>query len=568
MISRWSQPVVRHRLNPAMAALLALIVAFFCVQLRFIHLRADTPEKVSNNIGLYVDEGYKTLAPRNLVIFGENSAHQADQYKGWMKASPLTNWPYYFMFKWLGVEIENARLVTIAYFALFILLFSLAVAGRYRITLLLVGIFALSLQHTLYFFSRVALLEVPIVTLLYGSLFLFIKTNDNRIYRKIKWLAVLIFLSAFGIKISALLYFFVAGCMGLLSFLAGFSYHEKKKVYATIAVGLILVVITAFFYFDFWWHRIGHSPFFIMVRALNNPLLIHADIFLLLIGISCGLQGLICQPELYLGNLYRAALLGLVLLGPIVLSIFPYNPLRYYVPLVPAYILLILEWLYLSTWRESLAQNGNWFSDTLAFLMLFHLIFYVGVLFNEYFIKLLQIMIGDEPGLSDAGMVMFFAPIAAIVTVAIFILRKRIFSKKIFAGLITGFAVMGLVYNVSILSDFVLNPSYKSREIQADIESIVPGAAIVAGDWAPFFLIGTRILALYMNDKFNRKNVASIRPDFFLDSDNRNSRGNAEVIRDIDGASFGAPVLNAVYVFTDVTLYPVLYDKSKGLGEP
>lgn len=563
-----SRSVGRCRRIPAIVIVVVLTSAIFCIQMRCIHLRADTPENVSNNIGIYVDEGYKTLAPRNLVLFESTRAHPADAYGGWLKASPLTNWPYYFIFKWFGVEIENARLVTIAYFALFILLFVPVMAGRYKLPLLLIGIFALSLQHTLFFFSRVALLEVPIVTLLYGCLFLFVNDsdpNDGRIFQKAAGLGAIVFLGTFGVKLSALIYFFIAGTAGFFFFLYLFSHHEnKKKVYAILAGFIVLAGIGAVLYFDFWWPRVGHSVFSIIIRALNSPLA-KADVFLLITGVLCGLHGLVCQPKLYLGNFYRASLIGLVFLGPLLLSVFPYNPLRYYVPLLPAYILLILEWFYLRTWREPLVKKGNRVWAALTLGMLFYFVYYFGVLFNDYVIKHLPIMIGDEPGLSDAGMVRFFAPVAVAATLGLFIFRKRLFSGKIFVSLIVSFALMGLVYNVVIISRFAWNPSYQSRRIQTEMETIVPDAAIVAGDWAPFFCIGTKIRSVYMNNNFNRETIGIIRPDFFLDSGNQNSRGNALVIRDIAAASLGAPVMRAEYAGSIVTLYPVLYDMSTGM---
>src|SRR5512132_2766522 len=69
---------------------------FLLCGLRFLDLGADTPIWAkSYSMGDYVDEGYKTLSARNLVLFGQTHWHPLDNYPGWMKASPVTNWSYY-----------------------------------------------------------------------------------------------------------------------------------------------------------------------------------------------------------------------------------------------------------------------------------------------------------------------------------------------------------------------------------------------------------------------------------------------------------------------------------------
>ena len=106
-------------LSPQIFVLMLLITIVFML-LRCVHLGADTPEGISNNVGIYVDEGYKTFGPKNIVLFGNSHWHPADEYPGWVKASPLTNWLYYISFKLFGLQIQAARIVTVGYFLLFL----------------------------------------------------------------------------------------------------------------------------------------------------------------------------------------------------------------------------------------------------------------------------------------------------------------------------------------------------------------------------------------------------------------------------------------------------------------
>ena len=103
--------------------LIPLIVLIVAISLRLTHLEADTPPNLSSSVGVYVDEGYKTLSPRNLLLFNKTHWHEADTYPGWMKASPITQWSIYAAFKYFGANVSSARLVPIIYFSLFVLLY-------------------------------------------------------------------------------------------------------------------------------------------------------------------------------------------------------------------------------------------------------------------------------------------------------------------------------------------------------------------------------------------------------------------------------------------------------------
>jgi hypothetical protein len=105
------------------------VVLVLAVGLRLFHIGADPePTFIPKDDGYLVDEGYKTLSPRNLVLFGSTHWHEADQYTGWMKASPLTQWPFYAAFAEFGVDRISARYIVVV----FLLVFQLSVAAFYR----------------------------------------------------------------------------------------------------------------------------------------------------------------------------------------------------------------------------------------------------------------------------------------------------------------------------------------------------------------------------------------------------------------------------------------------------
>jgi hypothetical protein len=279
-------------------------------------------------------------------------------------------------------------------------------------------------------------------------------------------------------------------------------------------------------------------------------------------GLLCAGHGLLCRPASYLKNYYRAGLLGLVVLGPVVLAVFPYNPTRYYVPIIPAYILLVGEWLYMGSWRDAPVSAPGWISKIIGFCLLFLLIFYAGSLVNEFILMRLPVKFGQAPGFSIVGMTRFVAPAAAAAAFCVFLLRSRLISKAVIVSLLAVISVAALAHNTVILSRFLVNPSYQSLQIQAEMEKIVAEKAIVAGGWAPFFLVGTKIRSLYLNDSVNRNSLGQIRPDYLLDNGNLISRANAEAIERVDGARLGDPVLRSAYIGAPITLYPVLYNSA------
>ena len=129
-----------------MPTALSVGLVLLLVLLRLIHLGADTPPYLSGSDGLYVDEGYKTLSPRNLVLFGTTHWSPVDRYEGWMSSSPITQWSYYASFRLFGVDLEAARYVTVLFFAVFLFGFVLAMRRRYSGALLLGGLALLGLE--------------------------------------------------------------------------------------------------------------------------------------------------------------------------------------------------------------------------------------------------------------------------------------------------------------------------------------------------------------------------------------------------------------------------------------
>ena len=174
-------PIPAHRRVRGGHLILGFLLVAGLILLRLIPLDADTPAGISWSAGLYVDEGYKTLSPRNLILFGTTHWNDADTYRGWMERSPLTQWSYYAGFKLFGVNITSARLATVFYMALLLCFYAVALRDRYRPWIYLTGLLALGLESTVFFFSRVSLFEIPLALFLYGLLFALARVREGRV---------------------------------------------------------------------------------------------------------------------------------------------------------------------------------------------------------------------------------------------------------------------------------------------------------------------------------------------------------------------------------------------------
>ena len=337
---------------------LVIALAIGLALLRLIHLAADTPPGLSTSAAPYVDEGYRTLSPRNLVLFGTTHWHPKDVYAGWAGGpSPITQWAFHTSFRLFGTSIEAARGVTILFFALLLGGFVWAMSSRYLPGLILGGLALLGLESNLFFFSRIALLEVPIAALLYCLLFVFARLKPHRTVAPLLMALPTSVLLVFGVKFSALVYLTPILLASSFYFLRDQRCRRWLLDWRYLTLGAAGFAVVLAITRDQWkpalamvGSRIHLVPSDIATRIIENPLVTSSPL-LIAAGLLCAIHGLICRPDLYLGTIYRFSLVMLVLLGIPIVALFMYDPLRYYIPLLPAYGLVVLEWVHLGCWK-------------------------------------------------------------------------------------------------------------------------------------------------------------------------------------------------------------------------
>jgi|GEM_PF-1378077 len=155
--------------------LLLLTMAF--ALLRLVHLEADPPQGLTTSHVLYTDEGWYA---RNAVAWAlTDHWHMEGDF------NPAVNIPVWTilqaaMFGLFGTSLHTARLLAVAFFfALLVIFYQFAI--RYVPTwAALAGCLILATSYRLFAFSRLALLEVPMMTFVMLSLLLAAKAKRGQ----------------------------------------------------------------------------------------------------------------------------------------------------------------------------------------------------------------------------------------------------------------------------------------------------------------------------------------------------------------------------------------------------
>lgn len=532
-----------HSSHKKSLLVLVFIIIAIGISLRAIHIDADTPNGLSWSAGLYVDEGYKTLSPRNLVLFGKTHWHPADTYAGWMPYSPVTQWPIYAAFKTFGANISSARLSPIAFFSLLTLLFVYFTGRRYDTKLYIAGVILFVSDMSLFTYSRVALFEIPLAFFLYSliiPLSLFNQARQSSIYPTIWLIAGGIAISAL-VKSSALVYVGPALIAVFALYMSHKAHLSRRQTILLLAAFTTAVVGLLTMTYGTWGDRLGVSPLAYLYKIIENPLRI-ASPGILIAGTLCAAHIIAFQSKTYLTNVYRISLLSMVVAAPFILSLFPYSPPRYYIPFVPAYILLILEWLYTTRDNES-SESPHIIRSLFALFLVGLTITYAFTALNLHeYIQMRMIMI-----------------ISALLALIFWLFRGRL-STKIVRITIIGFVAVNIVSSVFRIGAFLVNPTYDNMAMRNNLRQLVKDHEVIAGGWAPFLALGTPIRALYSSPQFNPPSTLKIiKPNYFVLSETPNAIKAFDDIKNDEGICPGHPLELGVYNNTRVALYPLAY---------
>lgn len=178
---------------------IALIILFSGMRVVFIN--ADAPQDLSISAAIFTDEGFKTFAARNFLLFGDWKWTDSDEYESWLDQSPLGTFTSLAVFHCFGVGFAPIRFLSVAYsIATMVLLFIFA--GRFfdRKTALL-SLILFGFNYFIIMSGRLAFFEVHLNFYVMATL-LCVAEAVRRFHEK-KFLPSLIFWALAGAGITA-----------------------------------------------------------------------------------------------------------------------------------------------------------------------------------------------------------------------------------------------------------------------------------------------------------------------------------------------------------------------------
>jgi len=297
---------------------------------------------------------------------------------------------------------------------------------------------------------------------------------------------------------------------------------------------------------------------------LHNP--VHTlSPFAIVLGYVVLLDLTLRNPAALFYDRYRLCLAAIVVIVPIAYALFRYHPPRYFVPVIPAALLLIPEWLAVQSSRFSppplQAKRVNKILIAVSAATLFLLLAMTLHASGEYyFLRNLPFNLGDDPGLSRTMLLKLYpASLLLLLAFCYFVARK--YWRNSAAALICFLIGLHLLAGTVVAGISVLDPSYKSREIRSKISSIIESDASIGGDWAPFFGAEVNIRTLYMRPDFNNaQHVTKIRPDYFLYSSTYYDTITREGLLNNPSVSLAEPIELGSFIGNTLLLYPISYN--------
>ncbi|MCK8516806.1 hypothetical protein M0534_10805 [Methylonatrum kenyense] len=509
------------RLRPGASLAFLVSVALLITALHAVNLTADSPDGfAADDIGLRVDEGYKTLAPRNLALFGSVKWSEADEYDGWFSGSPLTQSLMYLSFSVAEPSVGVARATALIYFLCLVVIVLLAHRGFLSNASLLMLAALLAAEPFLFFFSRVALFEVALAAFVALAFLLLRRFGYGHAWLPLA-IVIAVTVAAFVlIKISAVLYFLPA--MAALAFFA--AWHSNPKValpvlLATFAVLLVLLLSTH----EVWVRRLDLQALASLPsRVLTDPLSALSP-WVTALAWFCIADSIRISGRKLIDDPYFLAVAATVVGVPVLLGLLSYAPPRYFVAVMPAQILAIGFWLGAAR-SAGVSEGLHWTAKLVSVALLSVAVFAVLWAVANAVLPLTPLPQGETAGISGPGAIRLLFPIAVALALLLVFAGWRGPSRS---GLlpragVQALLVVAVVSGLYQASEVWMEPSYSSHEIRERLADVVEPGEATAGDWAPFFALGTRLPAIYSSSGWNRgKVILELCPTFFVHSGTR-----------------------------------------------
>ena len=527
---------------------------------RVVHLGADVPPwYLPNDSGFILDDGYKTLSARNVAEFGATHWHPDDRYAGWSAKSPLTHWSYVLAFEIGGTRVSSPRSVVVLFFTMTVAAFVITFRRVYPPWAILFGVLLLSLEPTLYHFSRTALFEVTLSFFTCLGLFSLYVLRNRGTFLPVTAIGIFGALGTLLVKPSGLIY--VAPALFAVP-LGAFVTHGIDRRKALVLVGSLAgVTVLLLLNQNAWKYRLALDEIALVPRKLLTSGPSEFTPVVVLAALLCLAHGLATRPAQYLSDRYRLALVSILLGVPLLLALFQDLFPRYYVAMIAVAPLLVADHFGRGAWRWTREERTPVWSRLAVGAVSVLVVWYALRAANHVVLERLPFDIGDTPGVLAVTMYRYFAPVAIVsfaigATMTSWLGRPRFF-RPVLALALFVFLVLGIGTQVRT----VTAPTYDAQRIRERIVEITDPEATFIGCWAPLLTLGTERRVLFATDWLNPPEVfGELGVDYFLWVDAWYDRMNLATLRELGHPALGPPVPLGRMRGKEVVLYPLRQD--------
>lgn len=339
-----------------MSKLLPIGLLIAAALMRSAFPSADPPATVSWSGGYFSDEGFWTHNARNRIVFG---AAIQDEWNN-MYMSPLVHAVTYLVFRIWGVGIVQARIQAISYSLGALVLLTLIAKSRLTKPLWLYVIIFAGFNYLSLVYNRLALLENPIILCLLVAWYCLLRSCESAENPRTRW-AILAGISAGAAYLTKTTSVFFLAVLLLEPLRALLYRRERNRWFQIMGIaGGFLACISPYYWFiyrphhellaqynTYYYSQQTWNPAVLMRNVIEQPFLLYfvRTPFLLFLAIA-GLLALFTKMRTRqsLTTLELTAA-GWFLSYAGFMAIFGYRPLRYYIPILPALVLMAAQGL-------------------------------------------------------------------------------------------------------------------------------------------------------------------------------------------------------------------------------
>ncbi|MGB9801032.1 MAG: ArnT family glycosyltransferase [Thermanaerothrix sp.] len=315
-----------------------MFITLFYFSARFIHLLADFPTGINWSGDLFTDEGWYSNGAVRFMISGH-----------WIvngDFNPIINVPVFqfaalFGFKLLGLSILSARIVELAFFSVLLGVTFLLIRLEWGDIPALLSLALICGDFLIFLYSRLAFLEIPMLTFVMLALFSYKKLQKANL--QIIVTSVILFLATLT-KTTAI--FAITTFLFLLwTENIGLNEKVKRSVSFILFYLMLYLIYLLFIYHNFrqdfeYFNTINFSKRITpqIQSIIENSFSIFRDLFNLHISILwlsiLAILFIVLVNRVILRNRWLVAIMLLIISYIGLLSITSYHPPRYYIPLL------------------------------------------------------------------------------------------------------------------------------------------------------------------------------------------------------------------------------------------